>query len=334
MKALLKTNETSVEIKDEDLLKRFPEFATGYTSLKEAIKKKETEKPTPLPQIAAVTEVTPAPPPHHILVRGNYGNPGAGGAAWCAGGVVQSEQRYQIDSDAPGRKNSARRLIFAQWLTSPNQPMLARLMVNRIWQHHFGVGLVATSDNFGVTGAKPSHPELLDYLATEFVGSGWSVKAMHRLIVNSATYRQSSALREACFKIDPENRLLWRYSLQRLDAESVRDAMLFTTGELDGKLGGPYVPTKRTSEGQVVVEEANPGANAPIALSATAAHSAARSAGRVRCAAATAQLHTAQSFHGFAAIARLVELRLRAGPQPGLCPAPGPGSRSGSSEAA
>jgi len=133
-------------------------------------------------------------------------------------------------------------------------------MVNRLWQHHFGVGLVATSDNFGVTGAKPSHPELLDYLAREFVSSGWSVKAMHRLIVNSATYRQSSALREACFKIDPENRLLWRYSLHRLDAESVRDAMLFTTDELEGKVGGPYVPTKRTSDGQVVVEEANPGA--------------------------------------------------------------------------
>jgi len=139
--------------------------------------------------------------------------------------------------------------------------MLARLIVNRIWQHHFGVGLVATSDNFGVTGAKPSHPELLDYLATEFVGSGWSVKTMHRLILNSATYRQSSASREACFKIDPGNRLLWRYSLQRLDAESVRDAMLFVTGELDGKLGGPYVPTKRTPEGQVVVEEAPPGAS-------------------------------------------------------------------------
>ena len=260
MKALLATNETSIEIKDEDLLKRFPEFAIGYKSLKEAIKEKETEKPTPLPQIAAATGVTPAPPPHHLLVRGNYGNPGREAEPGVPAVLCNPRNVYQIDSGASVQNNSTRRLAFARWLTSPEHPTFARLIVNRIWQHHFGVGLVATSDNFGVTGAKPSHPELLDYLATELVRSGWSVKAMHRLIVNSATYRQSSALREECLEIDPENRLLWRYSLQRLDAESVRDAMLFITGELDGTLGGPYVPSKRTSEGQVIVEEANPGA--------------------------------------------------------------------------
>jgi hypothetical protein len=128
-------------------------------------------------------------------------------------------------------------------------------MVNRIWQHHFGAGLVTTPDNFGQSGARPSHPELLDYLATEFVRSGWSVKAMHRMILISAVYRQASALREDAFALDPDNRWLWRYPLRRLDAEAVRDGMLAIAGELDLKLAGPYVPTKRDADGSVVVEE-------------------------------------------------------------------------------
>ena len=133
-------------------------------------------------------------------------------------------------------------------------------MVNRLWQHHFGVGLVATSDNFGVTGARPSHPELLDWLATEFVKGGWSVKSMQRLIVTSATYRQSSSLREAPFQADPEDRLLWRFPVQRLDAEVIRDAMLCVSGEIDLSVGGPYVAMDKTEEGQFVVnEKKNPG---------------------------------------------------------------------------
>jgi hypothetical protein len=139
-------------------------------------------------------------------------------------------------------------------------PLFARVMVNRVWQHHFGTGLVATPDNLGASGAKPSHPELLDYLAAEFVKSGWSVKALHRLILTSAVYRQSSAPREGIDTIDPDDRLLARFPVRRLDAESVRDAMLSVAGELDPRAGGPYVPSHRTAEGVVEVPESADGA--------------------------------------------------------------------------
>jgi hypothetical protein len=156
--------------------------------------------------------------------------------------------------------SSGRRTALAQWVTSPENPLFARVMVNRVWQHHFGVGLVSTPDNLGRSGAKPSHPELLDYLATEFVRGGWSLKALHRLILTSAAYRQSSASPGRGPEIDPDNRLLWRYPLRRLDAEALRDAMLAVSGELDRRAGGPYVPLRRTPEGSVEVAEDHPGA--------------------------------------------------------------------------
>jgi hypothetical protein len=114
-------------------------------------------------------------------------------------------------------------------------------MVNRIWQHHFGAGIVSTPGDFGVMGARPTHPELLDWLASEFMASGWSMKSMHRLIMNSATYRQSSRPREEARKVDPENRLLWRMSPQRLEAEAIRDSALAVAGVLNPAAGGPSV---------------------------------------------------------------------------------------------
>jgi hypothetical protein len=151
-------------------------------------------------------------------------------------------------------------LAFARWITSPDNPLFARVMVNRIWQHHFGAGLSVTPDNLGLSGAKPSHPELLDYLADEFVKSGWSVKAMHRLILRSAVYKQSSAPRPDLEKMDPDNRLLGRFPLQRLDAEAVRDAFLSVAGDLDTRIGGPYVPSRRTKDGTVDVADNQDGA--------------------------------------------------------------------------
>ena len=119
---------------------------------------------------------------------------------------------------------------------------------------------MATPDNFGLSGAKPSHPELLDWLAATFIESGWSLKALHRLILESATFQQTSAPRERALARDPENHLLWRYPIRRLDAEAVRDAMLVASGRLSSKDGGPYVPTPRTGNGEVVVDEAKPDA--------------------------------------------------------------------------
>lgn len=134
-----------------------------------------------------------------------------------------------------------RRKAFAEWVTSPENPLTSRVMVNRLWQHHFGEGLVRTVSNFGKTGERPSHPELLDWLASEFVTSGWSLKAMHRKMMLSDAYQQSSADRAEGIAKDPENRLLWRQGRVRLEAEILRDNILLAAGTLNRKLGGPGV---------------------------------------------------------------------------------------------
>jgi hypothetical protein len=126
-------------------------------------------------------------------------------------------------------------------VASPENPLTARVMVNRIWQHHFGEGIVRTPSNFGKMGEAPSHPELLDWLAAEFVSRGWSVKAMHRLMLNSQLYQMSSNDNMADLAIDPENRYFWRMPRERLEAEILRDEILAVAGTLDRKLGGPCV---------------------------------------------------------------------------------------------
>src|SRR5205814_788786 len=130
-------------------------------------------------------------------------------------------------------------------------PLTARVIVNRVWQHHFGQGIVRTPSNFGAQGDKPSHPELLDYLASEFVKYGWSLKKLHRTIMLSAVYQASAAPVEKNLAADPENRLVWRYNRQRLDAEALRDDLLYAAGKLDLKEGGLAQPagkdnTRRT----------------------------------------------------------------------------------------
>ena len=132
-----------------------------------------------------------------------------------------------------------RRVALADWLTNPENPLTARVMVNRIWQGHFGFGLVETASDFGRTGTDPSHPALLDWLAQEFIRSGWSIKHMHRLIVLSSTYRQSSQYNEAAHALDSDSRLLWRFPSRRLDAETIRDSILAVSGRLNFKMGGP-----------------------------------------------------------------------------------------------
>jgi hypothetical protein len=157
---------------------------------------------------------------------------------------VTSTNFYKNSGDSAAAGSSLteeqqRRLGFARWVASPANPLTARVMANRIWQHHFGEGLVSTPSDFGLNGAKPSHPELLDWLAAEFISSGWSVKRLHRLIVTSATYRQASASRNDALPIDAGSRLLWRFPPRRLEAEAIRDAILAVSGKLDLRMGGP-----------------------------------------------------------------------------------------------
>ena len=141
-----------------------------------------------------------------------------------------------------GATDKTPRLALADWLTSPRNPLSARVWVNRLWQYHFGRGLVTTASEFGARGAPPTHAELLDWLASELTGSGWSTKHLHRLIVGSAAYRRSSQSQTDNLSIDPDNTYWWRWSPRRLEAEAVRDAMLAVSGELDRKVGGPPVP--------------------------------------------------------------------------------------------
>ncbi len=138
------------------------------------------------------------------------------------------------------------RLQLADWLTREDNPLMSRVMVNRIWQHHFGCGLVATENDFGTRGRRPSHPELLDWLATRFRENGYSVKAMHRLIMASATYQRSSDFDADAFAADPDSALLWRFNRRRLSGEEIRDAMLLVSGTLDPTTGGehPFPPVE------------------------------------------------------------------------------------------
>ena len=171
-----------------------------------------------------------------------------------AGRPLDADRRQdpvRVHPPWPGAKSTGRRLAFARWLTRPDHPLTARVVVNRLWKHHFGAGIVKTLDNFGKAGARPTHPELLDWLALELVEKGWSLKAMHRLMVTSATYRQGSAVSADLEARDPENALYSRMPLTRLDAEALYDTLLAVAGRLDGRRFGPPDPVKSRADGLV-----------------------------------------------------------------------------------
>lgn len=172
------------------------------------------------------------PRPTHRLYRGDPMQPREVVAPDC----LTVLGTLSLSTDAPEQQ---RRVALAKWIADPKNPLTARVMVNRVWQHHFGTGIVDTPSDLGVNGAKPSHPELLDWLASEFMRERWSLKQLHRLILMSKTYRQSNKPLEAALKADAQCRLLWRYPPHRLEAETIRDAILATSGTLDLSMGGP-----------------------------------------------------------------------------------------------
>ncbi len=148
----------------------------------------------------------------------------------------------QVSSEfglTPEASDADRRLALANWITDPRNPLTARVIVNRVWYYHFGTGIVNTPSDFGANGDRPSHPELLDWLATSFVEHGWSIKWLHRLILSSRAYQQSSAFNPSAHSVDAGNRLVWRMPLRRMDAEMLRDSILAVSGSLDMRLGGP-----------------------------------------------------------------------------------------------
>jgi hypothetical protein len=191
-------------------------------------------------QTLAVKEPGTAPPKTHLLTRGNAATPGKEVTPRFLPVLCPTKATQEPRIAPPAsNKSSGRRLALAQWIASPDNPLTARVLVNRLWQHHFGRGLVPTPNDFGRNGSPPSHPELLDWLAATFVEDGWSMKRLHRRILLSNTYRQSSRVRdEAAAATDPDNTLLWRQNLRRLEAEAIRDAILATSGRLNPEMGG------------------------------------------------------------------------------------------------
>lgn len=185
------------------------------------------------PKTFAVTPQQPAI--SHLLIRGNPTQKGPEAKPAGIRALTPEHFDFALAADAP---EAERRKKLAQWIASEQNPLFARAIVNRVWQYHFGQGLVLTPNDLGYSGGQPSHPELLDYLANEFVQRKWSLKELHRLIVTSRTYQQASLPNEAAMKVDSQNRLLWRYSPRRLEAEAVRDAMLTAAGELNTQRGG------------------------------------------------------------------------------------------------
>jgi mono/diheme cytochrome c family protein len=245
------------------LTKTYPDYTTMAAALAESLKAEEAKRRT-LPEIRALYDL-PGEPHTPLLRRGDYLNPGPEVQPGVLT-VLDVSIPFTWKSPAKDAPTSGRRLAFAEWLTQPDHPLTARVMVNRLWLHHFGEGVVSTPDNFGRIGSPPSHPELLDWLATEFVARGWSIKAMHRLMVTSSAYRQASTSPTSAEakKIDPDDRLLWRQRLRRLEAEPLRDGIMSVAGSLNSEMFGPSEPMQRQADGEVTAPADGSGARRAV----------------------------------------------------------------------
>ncbi|MBL6704482.1 MAG: DUF1553 domain-containing protein [Planctomycetaceae bacterium] len=214
---------------------------TRAAELSKEISALEAQKRQPLSAMGA-TDAGSSAPVTRVLYQGVFRDP----RDEVAPGFPSVLYPGPAEIHAPTESTTGRRLALANWITSSSNPWPARVIVNRVWQQHFGTGLVATPNDFGMTGARPTHPELLDYLAARFVRDGWSIKRLHRAIVMTRAYRRESAHEAVAAKIDPDNRLLWRQNVRRLDAETLRDSLLAVSGLLKKNDGGkpiwPEVP--------------------------------------------------------------------------------------------
>jgi cytochrome c553 len=230
--------------------------------LQEEIAKIEKER-RPEPTIRALWS-RGEPSPTYLLKRGNYLTPGAEVGPGVPSVLTDGKSPFEFQPPWSGSKTTGRRLALARWLTTPDHPLTARVLVNRVWKHHFGTGIVTTLGNFGRTGAAPSHPELLDWLALDFVRSGWSIKHLHRLMVSSATYRQSSQVTAELAAADGDNRWLSRMALRRMEAEVLRDSLLLVAGQLDETQFGPPVEMDVREDGLVTAKSTSRGSRRSI----------------------------------------------------------------------
>ncbi|GAA5504971.1 DUF1553 domain-containing protein [Novipirellula caenicola] len=202
--------------------------------------------------LRVLTEPVNHTPKSHLFIRGDHNQLGQvvdpGELT-----VLQSFTPVKIEVDDPDRSTTGRRLAYARHLTSGKHPLVARVLMNRVWMHHFGRGIVDSPGDFGRLGSEPTHPELLDWMADELVRGGWKLKRMHRMLMLSNTYKQASHRSELLDRVDPDNRLYARMSIQRLESEAIRDAMIAATGMMTSEMHGPPVPVKEDSVGQIVL---------------------------------------------------------------------------------
>lgn len=226
-----------------------PEFKTQSDETAARVREIQDRR-LPEPKIQALWD-RGEPSPTYVYRRGDSLNPGQLVGPGVPSVLTDGMTPFEVKPPWPGAKQTGRRLAFARWLTQPDHPLTARVAVNRFWKQHFGTGIVASLGNFGKAGTPPTHPELLDWLAREFVRQGWSMKAMHRLIMTSTTYRQSSAITPQAKKLDPNNALYSRMPLVRLDAESLYDSLLLVSGRLDETRGGPADAVQARRDGLV-----------------------------------------------------------------------------------
>ncbi|MCB9385994.1 MAG: DUF1553 domain-containing protein [Bryobacterales bacterium] len=224
---------------EENFWKRLKgEKKDRYLELQAELAKYEDLNPGEAPTGMGLKELGTEAPPTHILGLANY----AALKEEVEPGFLSVLDPAPAELHKPeGVVSTGRRSALANWLADANNPLTARVMANRIWHYHFGRGIVGTPSDFGRMGERPSHPELLDWLTSEFVSKGWSVKDMHRLIMTSRTYRQASTFNESAQAKDPFDKLLWRFPPQRLEGEVIRDSMLAVAGKLNPAVGGPSV---------------------------------------------------------------------------------------------
>lgn len=246
-------NKAGQPLTIEQLNKQFPEFAKQTAALQQqlqAIRSRRIERML----IHGVTDLGGRPTPVHVLRRGDERAPLERVTPGVPAMLAVSTAPLDVVPPEHSTDTSGNRLALARWLTRPDHPLTARVMVNRIWQHHFGRPLVTTPGNFGRSGAAPSHPELLDWLAAEFVQRGWSIKQLHRLILSSKAWQQSSRVSELAQQRDPDNVLLSRFPFRRLDAEQIRDAVLQVSGQLDLTPFGPADEIRHTAAGEILTQ--------------------------------------------------------------------------------
>lgn len=212
--------------------------ATHYGELKKKLAEFDSIRPAAPPEGQFMIDISTTAPPTHVLGRGDIMNKGEE----VQPGFLSILTAADAKITAPAGLNSTgRRTALAEWLTDPKNPLVARVMVNRMWHYHFGRGIVASPGDFGRMGMRPTHPELLDYLASTFVENGWSFKKLHKQILLSNTYQVSSDNQAKAAEADPDNKLMWHYNRRRIEAEAIRDSMLYVSGFLNPEMGGPGV---------------------------------------------------------------------------------------------